>query len=101
MQRCCCLESSLNLTDRHDGEGNAIDLCRMDGMNVEQQSLVLQVVPPRSASNRDIAALETVMHGLALDVRHPVALEIARTTRGRQFLLRATSPAALEHLAAQ
>ncbi len=70
-------------------------------MNVEQQSLVLQVVPPRSASNRDIAALETVMQGLALDVRHPVALEMARTTRGRQFLLRATSPAALEHLAAQ
>jgi hypothetical protein len=67
----------------------------------EQQSLVLQVVPPRSASNRDIAALETVMQGLALGARHPVALEIARTVSGRQFLLRATSPAALEHLAAQ
>jgi hypothetical protein len=73
----------------------------MDGMYLEQQRLVLQVVPPRSASNRDLAALETVMQGLALGVRHPVALEIARTTRGRHFLLRATSPAALEHLAAQ
>ncbi len=70
-------------------------------MQSEQHSLVLQVVPPRSASNRDIAALETVMQGLALGVRHPVALEIARTAKGRQFLLRATSPAALEHLAAQ
>ncbi len=70
-------------------------------MNLEQLRLVLQVVPPRSASNRDIAALETVMQGLVLGVRHPVALEIARTVRGRQFLLRATSPAALEHLAAQ
>src|SRR6266567_5289834 len=73
----------------------------MDGMNLNQQRLVLQVIPPRSASNRDIAALETAMQGLALSVRHPVALEIARTRRGRQFLLRATSPAALEHLAAQ
>jgi len=73
----------------------------MDGMNLNQQRLVLQVIPPRSASNRDIAALETVMQGLALGVRHPVTLEIARTVRGRQFLLRATSPAALEHLAAQ
>ncbi len=70
-------------------------------MNLDQQRLVLQVIPPRSASNRDIAALETVMQGLTLGVRHPVALEIARTVRGRQFLLRATSPAALEHLAAQ
>ena len=48
-----------------------------------------------------MAALETVMQGLALDTRHPVALEIARTESGRQFLLRATSRAALEHLAAQ
>src|SRR6266566_873456 len=70
-------------------------------MNLEQLRLVLQVVPPRSASNRDIAALETVMQGLVLGVRHPVALEIATTVRGRQFLLRATSPTALEHLAAQ
>jgi hypothetical protein len=48
-----------------------------------------------------MAALETVMQGLALDARHPVALEIARTESGRQFLLRATSRVALEHLAAQ
>jgi hypothetical protein len=48
-----------------------------------------------------MAALEAVMQGLAIDERHPVALEIARTTRGRLFLLRATSCAALEHIAAQ
>lgn len=70
-------------------------------MHIEQQPLVLQVVPPRSASDRDIAALETVVQGLALDDHHPIALEIVRTPRGRQFLLRATSSAALEHLAAQ
>ena len=68
---------------------------------LQEPCLVLQVVPPRTASSRDIAALETVMQGLALDTRHPVALEIARTESGRQFLLRATSRAALEHLAAQ
>jgi DNA helicase HerA-like ATPase len=68
---------------------------------LQEQCLVLQVVPPRTASSRDMAALETVMQGLALDTRHPVALEIARTESGRQFLVRATSRPALEHLASQ
>src|SRR5438046_3463073 len=67
----------------------------------QEQCLVMQVVPPRTASSRDMAALETVMQGLALDTHQPVALEIARTESGRQFLVRATSRAALEHLAAQ
>jgi hypothetical protein len=67
----------------------------------QEQDLVVQVVPPRTASSRDIAALETVMQGLVLDTRHPVALEIARTESGRQFLLRATTRAALDHLADQ
>src|SRR6266513_2879668 len=70
-------------------------------IDVQEPCLVLQVVPPRANSSRDIAALETVMQGLALNTRHPVALEIARTESGRQFLLRATSRPALEHLAAQ
>ena len=70
-------------------------------MRIEKQPLPLQVVPPRSASDRDIAALETVMQGLALDDQHPIALEIVRMSRGRQFLLRASSSVALEHLAAQ
>jgi hypothetical protein len=68
---------------------------------VQEPCLVLQVVPPRANSSRDMAALETVMQGLALDTRHPVALEIARTESGRLFLLRATSRTTLEHLAAQ
>src|SRR5260370_28373156 len=67
----------------------------------QEPCLVVQVVPPRTASSRDIAALETVMQGLALDTRHPVALELARTESGRQFLLRATTRAALAHLADQ
>lgn len=70
-------------------------------ISAQEPCLVLQVVPPRTASSRDMAALETVMQGLALDARHPVALEIACTENGRQFLLRATSSAALDHLAAQ
>src|SRR5260370_1282922 len=70
-------------------------------MHSQEQCLVLQVVPPRTASSRDIAALETVMQGLVLDTHHPIALEIARTESGRQFLLRATTRAALEHLADQ
>ena len=67
----------------------------------QEQCLVLQVVPPRTASSRDMAALETVMQGLVLDTHHPVTLEIARTESGRQFLVRATTCAALEHLADQ
>ncbi len=61
---------------------------------------VMQVIPPRQTS-RDIVALETAMQGLALDDRHPVALEIARTQRGRQWLVRATTASALNHLADQ
>ncbi len=73
----------------------------METQASQEQPLVLQVIPPRTESSRDMAALETVMQGLALDERHPVALEIVRTGRGRLFLLRATSRAALEHIAAQ
>src|SRR5258708_34133702 len=70
-------------------------------MHSQEHCLVAQVVPPRTASSRDIAALETVMQGLVLDTRHPVALEIARTESGRQFLLRPTTRAAVEHLTDQ
>lgn len=65
------------------------------------QSYVLQVQVPRTASTRDITTLETAMQGLALDARHPIALELAATATTRQFLLRATTPVALTHLAAQ
>ncbi|HET8851876.1 MAG TPA: hypothetical protein VFN02_05065, partial [Ktedonobacteraceae bacterium] len=63
-------------------------------------SLVLQVIPPRTAV-RDLPALETAMQALALDARHPIALEIAGSATARLFLLRATSRPALEHLADQ
>ncbi len=63
-------------------------------------SLVLQVIPPRTAV-RDLPALETAMQALALDARHPIALEIAGSATARVFLLRATSHPALEHLADQ
>src|SRR5438270_6224179 len=56
------------------------------------------VIVPRTTSNRDIAALETAMQGLALDAHHPVALELAATATSRQFLLRATSAMAQKHL---
>ena len=51
----------------------------------EEQTLVVQVIPPPRASNRDISAFETAAQSLALDARHPVALEIARTGEGRHF----------------
>jgi hypothetical protein len=63
-------------------------------------SLVCQVIPPRTAV-RDLPALETAMQALALDERHPIALEIAGSATARMFLIRATSRPALEHLAAQ
>jgi hypothetical protein len=56
------------------------------------------VIVPRTTSSRDIAALETAMHGLALDADRPVALELAATTTSRMFLLRATTCMALRHL---
>src|SRR5579863_5616713 len=61
-------------------------------------SLAAQVIPPRAASRREIAALETTMANLALDGRHPVALELAATASGVSFLLRAGDQAALAHL---
>ena len=63
-------------------------------------SLVCQVIPPRVAV-RDLPALETAMQALALDARHPIALEIAGSATARLFLIRATSRPALEHLVAQ
>src|SRR2546429_8284689 len=67
----------------------------------KEHPLAVQVIAPPRASNRDIFALETAAHSLALDSRHPVALEMARTPQGRHFLLRATSRVALEHVADQ
>jgi hypothetical protein len=41
------------------------------------------------------------MHSLVLDVRHPVALEMAGTATSKAFLVRATTPEALAHAASQ
>ena len=59
------------------------------------------VIVPRTSSTRDITVLETAMLGLALDARHPVALELASTASSRQFLLRATTAMSQRHLADQ
>jgi hypothetical protein len=59
------------------------------------------VIVPRTTSSRDIAVLETAMQGLALDKKHPVALELSATASSRHFLLRATSRMSQRHLADQ
>ncbi len=66
----------------------------------EETPLVWQVIPPRTA-RRDLPALETAMAALALDERHPIALEIAGSASMRMFLVRATSRPAQDHLADQ
>ena len=38
-------------------------------------SLALQMIPPRSGAH-DLGALQSAMHSLVLDDRHPVALEL-------------------------
>ena len=66
----------------------------------EETPLVWQVIPPRTA-RRDLPALETAMAALALDERHPIALEIAGSATMRMFLVRATSRPSQDHLADQ
>jgi hypothetical protein len=65
------------------------------------EDFLASVIVPRISSTRDITVLETAMQGLALDDRHPVALELAATASSRHFLLRATSALSLKHLADQ
>lgn len=67
----------------------------------QASSLAARVIPPRTASRRELAALETTMANLALDSRHPVALELAGDTSGVQFVLRVTTEASLAHLIMQ
>jgi hypothetical protein len=65
------------------------------------EDVLASVIVPRVTSTRDITVLETAMQGLALDKRHPVALELAATASSRHFLLRATSAMSQKHLADQ
>jgi len=68
---------------------------------VQAEHYLASVLVPRASSTRDITVLETAMQGLALDTRHPVALELAATASSRHFLLRATSAMTQKHLADQ
>src|SRR5258708_27686126 len=65
------------------------------------EEVLASVMVPRVTSTRDSTVLETAMQGLALDARHPVALEVAATASSRHFLLRATSAISQRHLADQ
>ncbi len=67
----------------------------------ENKDYLASVIVPRASSTRDITVLETAIQGLALDKKHPVALELAATASSRHFQLRATSAIALKHLADQ
>src|SRR5258706_15953191 len=68
---------------------------------VRSEAFLASVIVPRATSTRDITALASAMQGLALDARHPVALELAASATSRHFLLRATSALSLRHLADQ
>jgi hypothetical protein len=60
------------------------------------------MIPPRSLDEREQQViLASAMAGLVLDRRHPVAFEIAGSPATKQFLIRATTPEALEHTVAQ
>ncbi len=63
--------------------------------------LAIRVVPPAHRSQQRLIQMETAMQALVLDARHPIALEITGTAQGRSFLVRATTPASLEHVVAQ
>ncbi len=61
----------------------------------------VRVIPPRTASRRDTAAVQTTMANLALDEQHPVALELVGSASGPAFVVRATTKEALLHLCDQ
>jgi flagellar biogenesis protein FliO len=63
--------------------------------------LAARIIPPRTASRREIAALEAVMANLALDDRYPVALELVGDAHGVSLLVRAATTPALAHLMSQ
>jgi len=67
----------------------------------ESEAFLASVIVQRATSTRDITVLETVMQSLALDKKHPIALELAATDSSRHFLLRATSRMSLKHLVDQ
>jgi energy-coupling factor transporter ATP-binding protein EcfA2 len=66
----------------------------------KQTHFACAIVVPQS-HERDEVALASAMHGLVLDVKHPLALEIAGTPSTKQFLLRATTAEAMNHAISQ
>jgi hypothetical protein len=66
----------------------------------KQAQFACAIVIPRS-HEQDEVALASAMHGLVLDARHPLALEIAGTPATKQFLLRATTIEAMQHAISQ
>jgi energy-coupling factor transporter ATP-binding protein EcfA2 len=58
------------------------------------------IIVPRG-HEKDEVALASAMHGLVLDAKHPLALEIAGTPASKQFLLRATTAEAMQHATSQ
>jgi Helicase HerA, central domain len=62
-------------------------------------SLAIQVIPPMQPEEDQIA-LEAAMQSLVLDSQHPVALELTGTAQRRNFIVRATSQTALDHVEA-
>lgn len=63
--------------------------------------LAARIILPRSGTTDDSTAVETVMANLALDARHPVALEIVGRPDSVQLVVRATSEEAFTHLCTQ
>src|SRR5258708_7446332 len=88
------------LSARHPGQQEGMPLLsgHAGTDDIPHADCLSSVMVPRTASTRDITVLETAMQGLALDARHPVALEVGATATSRHFLLRATTPMALRHL---
>ena len=88
----------IGMSGRQEAEGMVMAHTHIVARN---EDLLASVIVPRTSSSRDITVLETAMQGLALDDRHPVALEVAATATSRHFLLRATSAMSLMHLVDQ
>ena len=69
--------------------------------SLPQNSCAVRIIPPTSWHEEEDVHLVSAMHSLVLDERSPIALEIAGMPSQRCFLLRATTPEALDHALTQ
>src|SRR5258708_10892526 len=64
----------------------------------------LLIIPPPQSDEDLISTMEVTMRSLVLDARHPIALELAgtgnRLPSKPNFIIRATTQAALDHVEA-